>query len=201
MYLLYEHHKSPSNPDELLATDMLMTTWFPGKPGINFKSGYEKAFFEFTKKTFKDVHISKRAYADETKIWSFFGSSGASVYKTLKDSPLSALGLSFEQIDSLSDQVLSGYVRKNERAYAFDPADFFYTPEPPKSTALPRELLKEKLAVLMMIPPEHLEVLSAQNLKQAYRAAALALHPDRNSGDGAKMSEFNMLWQQWKALP
>ena len=35
--------------------------------------------------------------------------------------------------------------------------------------------------------------------KKSYRMKALALHPDRNGGDGAKMSELNMYWQVYNA--
>lgn len=36
--------------------------------------------------------------------------------------------------------------------------------------------------------------------KKFYLRAALALHPDRNNGDGSKMSELNMLWQEYVKL-
>ena len=55
--------------------------------------------------------------------------------------------------------------------------------------ALDREQVQVKLKVLLATDTVD---------KKSYRAAALKYHPDRNHGDGAKMSELNMLWQLWQ---
>lgn len=196
MYLLYEHLKSPEG--ELLATDMLMTSWFPGKPGIDFRSPIQKGFFEFTKLTFKKVHISQRGYDPDTKIWTFFGDSGKSVYKDLKNSPMGKVGFKIERILGLSEQVKAGFIKKPEKL-AFDPADFFYTPEAPVSSGPTKEQVSEKLAVLLGISAEQLKTGDDLGLKKLYRQAALRLHPDRNGGDSKGMTELNYFWQIYSA--
>jgi hypothetical protein len=39
-----------------------------------------------------------------------------------------------------------------------------------------------------------------EHIKPYYRKAALALHPDRNNGDGSKMAALNMVWSQLQQL-
>lgn len=194
MYLLYEHHKDSSG--NLLATDMLMTSWFPGKPGIAFKKPAEAAFFEFTKHIFKAVTYSQRAYDPDTKIWSFFGTAGQGVYAALKSSPMASIGLNFERIESLSDSVKAGYVGRSEKAFVFDPTDFFYTPEAPKPSGPSRSDAEKELKLIFGLSPNiGLECLDAVTVKKHYRAAALRLHPDRNAGDSSGMTTLNYFWQ------
>ena len=195
MYLLYEHHKDAEG--HILVTDMLFTSYFPGRPGVNFKSASEKAQFEFSKRAFKDVHIRLRSYDKETNIWSFFPPAGAEVYKELKGSDIMKLGLKIEQIDSLTEQKRGGYIRVNSTTKRIDPSDFFYTPEAPQSTGLSREDLLKKLSGMLLLSAAELENASLLELKGPYRKAALLYHPDRNNGDGSRMSELNYLWQQW----
>jgi hypothetical protein len=65
------------------------------------------------------------------------------------------------------------------------PEDFFYNyGKPIAQAAMTKETLEQKLKQLM---GETLD-------KSSYRRAALKYHPDRNNGDGTKMSELNMLW-------
>lgn len=52
-------------------------------------------------------------------------------------------------------------------------------------------------ALVMVSIREDAEV---KELKPYYRKAALALHPDRNNGDGSKMSQLNMIWAQLQQL-
>lgn len=44
------------------------------------------------------------------------------------------------------------------------------------------------------IPYDDTEIVFIGDAKPYYRKAALALHPDRNNGDGSKMSELNRVW-------
>lgn len=195
MYLLYEHHKASDGA--LLATDMLMSSRFPGKPGINFKNPAEAAFFEFTKKTFKEVHASQRTYDPDTKIWSFFGGIGASIYKILKESPFASFagGIAFERIEDLAEAVKRGYVAKPEKL-AFDPSDFFYTPEAPAPSGPTRSEAEAKLKEIFELSVNiGLECLDVDTLKKHYRRTALRLHPDRNSGDASGMTNLNYYWQ------
>lgn len=194
MYLLYEHHKDSAGA--LLATDMLMSSRFPGKPGINFKNPAEAAFFEFTKKTFKEVHASQRTYDPDTKIWSFFGGIGASIYKILKESPFASFagGIAFERIEDLAEAVKRGYVAKPEKL-AFDPSDFFYTSEAPVPSGPSRSEAEKQLALLVGLEHSELKGLDPTMLRKVYLRAALRLHPDRNNGDATGMTNLNFYWQ------
>ena len=69
--------------------------------------------------------------------------------------------------------------------------DFFYNHGKISSTpTLSKETVAERLKTL--IGGDTLD-------KSAYRKAALRFHPDRNQGDGTRMSELNMLWQIYNA--
>lgn len=190
MYLLYEHFKSPSG--EHLATDMMMSSWFPGKPGINFKRPADAACFEFCKATFKQVHIKDRTYNPDTNVWSFLGMTGQHVYKILKDSPIVKVGLLCERVEDLQGQSGAKYIKKPEKPFVFDASDFFYTPEAPAPSGPTREQARAKLAALLGMSEE--DYLKA-NPRKLYLRGAMLFHPDRNNGDGAKMTELNYLWQ------
>jgi hypothetical protein len=87
---------------------------------------------------------------------------------------------------------------KREKLESFD--EFFNSP-PPMGAQKHRtkaELIKAmehhlKTNELFITIREDIDLDSAKKL---YRKAALAFHPDRNNGDGAKMSELNMIWNE-----
>lgn len=197
MYLLYEHHKDPST-GALLATDMLLTSRFPGTPYVNFKSATEKAIFEFCKLTFKSIHTKERTIDMDTYIWSFFGNAGQRVYEQLKASALAAAGLSFQRVENLAEQKKNGFISL-PAATKIDPADFFYQQAAPSSTAPARDEIKIKLSAILNLTGDQLDSLSMAELKKDYRKAALRYHPDRNNGDAKQMTELNYWWQQWQA--
>lgn len=78
-----------------------------------------------------------------------------------------------------------------------NPEDFFYN----QGTATPivesKDSLAQKLVAMLGITAQDLQ--DAGLLKKAYRRKALELHPDRNNGDGAMMSELNSIWSQYNA--
>ena len=195
MYLLYEHHYAPDGA--VLATDMIMTSVYPGRKGINWKSAADSAIFEFSKIVFKDVHIANRSYDNKSNVWTFLGTAGKDVYEKLKASPIIAVGLKLEAVEDLADQASSGYI-KRPIATKWNANDFFYNPQGVQtgSTALTREVIAAKLSTLLLLPEAEILSGSAATLKKPYRAAALRLHPDRNQGDGSGMTELNYLWQQ-----
>lgn len=63
--------------------------------------------------------------------------------------------------------------------------DFFYNSQI-TSEVMPLEAIEDKLEALLG---------SRDFTRKNYLRTAMLLHPDRNSGDGSKMSELNMLWQ------
>jgi hypothetical protein len=196
MYLLYEHHSSPSG--ELLGTDMLLSSWFPGRKGINWKDPADAAIFEFSKIIFKDVHIASRNYDPKTNVWSFLGSVGKEVYEKLKGSPIIAVGLKLQKIEDLLAQAETGFISKPSIS-SWDANDFFYNPQGVVSGSGPSKAeIVLKLSALLAISERELESASIQQLKKPYRLAAKLLHPDFNNGDDKGMRELNMLWQQWQ---
>lgn len=73
--------------------------------------------------------------------------------------------------------------------------DFFYeAPTPAKPTMAS---LAGSLALLLGCTMDDLK--DSNNLKRIYRKKALELHPDRNNGDGTRMSELNSIWSQYIA--
>ena len=83
--------------------------------------------------------------------------------------------------------------------------DFFYTyGQPVAGTTLSKDSIAAKLQVLLIEAFDGTESIdltkaSAIDLVKLYRKAALKLHPDRNNGDGSKMSELNMYWQLYRS--
>lgn len=71
--------------------------------------------------------------------------------------------------------------------------DFFY--EAPTPAAPTRDSLGVVLTKLLGIDSGVLG--DDALLKKAYRKKALELHPDRNNGDGSRMSELNSIWTQY----
>ena len=99
---------------------------------------------------------------------------------------------------------LSGYtiVDKRVKLESFD--EFFnktddsHRATPPKSKP---ELVGEfyRLMANTGVESQWLTDLKVDEAKKMYRKAAMVLHPDRNNGDGAKMSELNKIWAELQA--
>jgi hypothetical protein len=77
------------------------------------------------------------------------------------------------------------------------PEDFFYNQGSIIDTPISREDLANQLLAMLGITAEQLADSNAA--KKAYRKAALLLHPDRNGGDGSRMSELNSVWSSYNA--
>jgi hypothetical protein len=195
MYLLYEHHFNADG--SVAATDMMLSSSYPGKPWVNWRSASDKAIFEYSKIVFKNIHIQNRNYDPATNVWTFFSDNGKKVYEDLKASPIVGVGLKIERVENLADQAAAKYIAKPTIS-SWNSADFFYNPQGVvQSTGPTKDQIVVKLATLLGIPENDLESLTLLDLKKPYRRAALALHPDRNGGDASQMTELNYLWQQW----
>lgn len=75
--------------------------------------------------------------------------------------------------------------------------DFHYDYSMPTSTVVSKDTLAAQLIKLLEIDKEDLT--DAIKTKKAYRRKALEWHPDRNNGDGTRMSELNSIWNQYNA--
>jgi len=198
MYILLEHHKGPAG--EVLATDMLLTSKYPGKPFINFKSATENALFTLLvgkSGLFKEPHPKDRSYNETTFVWSFLGTVGKTVYEAIKDSPLAKIGIRFERVKNLTDQAESKYFTAPSIAEPFDPNNFFHDPTPSApSDEDKRLLLIAELAALLGLPSADLIARKDEPIiKKQYRVFALANHPDRPGGSAERMSHLNYMWQ------
>jgi hypothetical protein len=69
--------------------------------------------------------------------------------------------------------------------------NFHYKQEVISSNTETASSIAEKLSVFL---GEKITTQELTELKKLYRKRALELHPDRNGGDGSKMSELNRLW-------
>jgi hypothetical protein len=79
------------------------------------------------------------------------------------------------------------------------PEDFFYNNQGIASeVVVDRNTLANQLLVLLGITAK--ELADANAAKKAYRRKAMELHPDRNHGDGSKMSELNSIWSSYHAI-
>src|SRR5215472_13039551 len=124
MYLLYEHHFDASGA--ILATDMVLSSGYPGRKFVNFKRDpAEAAIFEFAKRIFKNIHFQNRTYEDVGNVWSFLGTSGKEVYEALKASPIVAVGLKFQRVENLMAQAATGSISAPSTS-TWNANDFFY---------------------------------------------------------------------------
>jgi hypothetical protein len=96
------------------------------------------------------------------------------------------------------DLVLTAGAFKIEINKFIDPATFFYDNPIPTSSKNTPETIKEKLAVILNISTVEFSSSAADLLTKLYRRKALELHPDRNNGDGSRMSELNQLWSEYR---
>jgi hypothetical protein len=207
MYLLFEHHRDADR--KVIATDMMLSSNYPGKLGISFRDPQESAILKFfTNKTgglFKQPHPKLRTYDEKTFVWSFFGETGKDVYDAIRAADiLRLMGLKFQRVSDLATQAAAGYVATPSVAEVFDPNNFFYDPTPSGvsgPTDLERfNLLMDELSTLFNIPKAELtqERKRDDAYKRIYRKLSMAYHPDRNSGDASRMTHLNYLWQTYQ---
>lgn len=173
-----------------------LTIYYEDHGGIAYDLTVTKSYHRdgFTQlKSFVDllksqVPASNRVYDPQTKMWT--------IEKSIFDNHLLKL------MDMLKIKYVKGKPYTYTNPYAansasaqmpkIDPNNFFYntTPAPAVQT---RESITESLAKILGVPPSALAQ-PIDQVKKLYRRKALELHPDRNNGDGSKMSELNSLW-------
>ena len=195
MYVYYEHHKDANG--KVVLTELRLSSYSDGSLFIRFKNPIENMVFESCKPLLKWPPLQYYSYEPPLKIWSYFGQYGISstygeeVIKKL-ETVVKALNSPFKAIavEDLSGQAVNNHVDlSGKRLPKMSAEEFFYNRGTTVTQAkITREEIEKKLRELTGF--SYVD-------KKAYRQAALIFHPDRNHGDGSKMSELNMLWQLW----
>ncbi len=169
-----------------------MSSYGAGRLAIDFHNLSEKTKFELCKQILKWPPVAFRTYDDGSKVWSYLDKYGEQVLEKLRDIMKPFGGLTEYPVEDLSAQCLQGRISFAPRKEKIRPEDFFYNTAPTGTAALTREQIQAKLAEIMQVTPAAID-------KKAYRAAAMRLHPDRNNGDGSRMSDLNMYWGLYNA--
>jgi hypothetical protein len=155
---------------------------------FSLKSNNELPDFVALLKTL--IPASDRVWNPTIKCWLVSPHS----FAVAKDLLTSSLLIDYQFVPDIS--TVTNLNQAQPKATTFTTSDFFYNTTPVK-TVESKESLQQKLAALLQIPISILTDPIAA--KRAYRTTALKLHPDRNNGDGSKMSELNLLWSLWNA--
>ena len=187
MYVYYEHHKDASG--KIVLTELVLSSWSTGRLGINFGNSTENMIFEICKLTLKHAPVAQRSFDPATNVWSYFDEWGQfTLMRLVSVTDSIAQKVTLIEVQDLAAQAVNK--RINLSAKRMRPEDFFYNyGKPVAQAAMTKDTLEQKLKSLM---GETID-------KSAYRRAALKYHPDRNNGDGSKMSELNSLWSVYNA--
>jgi hypothetical protein len=188
MYVYYEHLKDATG--KIVLTELRLSSKGDGSLWINIKNSMENLRFKLCVPVLKQPDSSLRTFDETTKVWSYTGNVGAVVLSALKAVCASVGGITEVAVEDLAEQCRSGCIRFDSRKKAQKAEDFFYNHGVPASSPT---LTKEQITAKLQ------EMLGSVIDKSAYRKAAVRFHPDRNNGDGSKMSELNMLWQMYNA--
>lgn len=146
---------------------------------------------------YKQIPSNQRAYDKDLKIWTIPAATFFS-FETL----YKALHVTLIKHNRNFYDLLFENPNKQKNIY---PDEFFYQQPEQQGTVLTSEISKEdienNLRVLLEINPNiTFSIISKDDLKKLYRKAALKLHPDRNNGDGSRMTELNFWWQELQKL-
>ena len=176
---------------------------------INWK--VDDKTYEMVAKILKAIAVEKRIFDAQLKTWTFLGGIGIIVVEKLetlssylkmcnknrmKDVPQTFF---VESKDDIIERVRFNALGDNKwkkatESVPLNAEEFFYTPVP----IAPVRAWKSELASLLGISEVSLGSMSEPGLKRLYREKALLYHPDKNKGDGSKMSALNELWRMWK---
>jgi hypothetical protein len=130
-----------------------------------------KAIVELIKGT---IPVNQRSYNPDTKTWSVMDTSYPLCEKLFQTA-----GFRIEMRRPVS---ADGFFYEEAQAKGFG--------EKPSKSELENSLIR-----LLGINKSTLA--DDRELKKAYRRKALELHPDRNNGDGSKMSELNSIYNDY----
>jgi hypothetical protein len=187
MYVYYEHHKDASG--KIVLTELVLSSHGTSKLAINFGNPTENMLFEICKLALKHAPVAQRSYDPATCVWSYFDEWGQfTLMRLVSVTDAIAHKVALIEVQDLAAQAVNKRISLSFKRVR--PEDFFYNYGKPVAQAvMTKETLEQKLKSLM---GETLD-------KSSYRRAALKYHPDRNNGDGSKMSELNSLWSVYNA--
>lgn len=136
------------------------------------------------------VPASDRTYDSATKTWEISAGYFAPVETILKN--MNNVRIDYTEEVTASTNPRSNAAEEQVQVTEEFASSFYTEPEAVSTTSTisAESVLKQLVAIFGF----DIVSLSEINLKRAYRKKALELHPDRNNGDGTRMSEFNMLW-------
>jgi hypothetical protein len=195
MYVFYEHHRDTT--DTITLTELRLSS-YPDWLRIQFKNPTENTAFESAKVLLKEAPVSVRSYDTDIKVWSYLGSEwGQKTIARLEQVIPLITKLKLVEVEDL--RIYARVDRYDpKRKQEIKPEDFFYQ-HTPTATVVPKESVVPQLTKLLEVSETELVSADKDTLKRLYRRACLRLHPDRNAGDGSRMSELNMLWGIYNA--
>ena len=196
MYVYCERFDGTTQADTLLEVIMSSDGF---SPKINWSSKREESLCKLVGEMFKQVPYGQRDYDATTYLWSFMGVSAIRVTTILELGVKNGMwpDLEIKHVTGLREKIRRGNLQwepPKKEEVKFKEEEFFYS-DPVGSAELSGDKLYEALATLLLIDVSELRNSDTTSLKRYYRKAALSYHPDRNNGDGSKMSELNMLWR------
>lgn len=191
MFVFFEHHKDEHG--SVLATEVVASS-YKDRPGIFWRK--DEIPMKLLTGLFKTPPLEQRMYDQDLKTWTYIGDAGKHLLEVVQESfEKLKVDVTFFETEDLADQIRAG---KFTAAKEIDPKNFFYNRATLNATpALTKELATAKLAAIFHV--SEFELSDKMAVKRLYRAKAMEFHPDRNQGDGSKMSELNMYWQVYNA--
>ncbi|MDR3392473.1 MAG: hypothetical protein P4L77_12150 [Sulfuriferula sp.] len=186
MFVYYQHHRDAAGT--VLLTELKLSS-SNNKWDIAFFSNTEKAIFQLLNPVMKQPPAAKRSCDMKTYVWTYLDDWGVKTLKMMEQVTAPLGGVKLVEVDDLAYIASCLRFDLSKKRTPEKPQDFFYNYGKPIATpTMTKETIKSKLLTLLEVSD------SSQIDKKSYRRAALRLHPDRNNGDGSRMSELNMLW-------
>jgi hypothetical protein len=209
MYLYYEEFLSPDNDEEKAIREFILSS--NGRDSsIQFFDQREKLNHKIISEFFKAVPLEIREYNASTYLTTIIGVSGKRMLEFVNMAITNGLlkSVTVKQITSLQDKLANkrlNYIEPVKKPEAgkveikYKEEDFFYKHSTGGANEPTGEVLWKALSKILELEYEVFIKGSPDLLKKQYRVRALALHPDRNNGDGSRMSELNYLWRLYNA--
>ena len=151
---------------------------------ITWKSFDKKEWRDFLEMFKATISASNRMYDPQTKLWQM-DNKVVPGFRQLINTVVSRI---YDTAPNLGSPITTPKI---------DPNNFFYNTVP-IAQAQTRESVTESLARILGCTPTDLGQ-PLDIVKKLYRKKALELHPDRNNGDGSRMSELNSLWSVYNS--